>query len=303
MKRYMIALVLGLSALGAMAQEAQTEVKVDAAAQVAPTDATQAAATPAAEPGALPAGSTTEQHPLKKRFLQTAKTQPAVFRPNPSMPEITNEDLLRGMADAGKAPGSMKKTIGYMPKLVVLPCAQGCEGKNYDNAVKAFVKGYRGNGKFFEERGELRVQVRWFNVRSWYMKSLPYSADTFGVSFILEGKVISLGKKSGVGSSVEADSLAEDMGARLAMELAYTLGVGAKPTLLSPMTDETSRGIGNAIVASGAKVDGMLGVEDVRSRIEPYTEAYAKLLPAIDGINPGEVAPIDKMAYLNSLMF
>jgi len=37
---------------------------------------------------------------------------------------------------------------------------------------------YRGDGKYFQERGEMVVQVRWFNVRPWYMKSVPYSADT-----------------------------------------------------------------------------------------------------------------------------
>lgn len=135
------------------------------------------------------------------------------------------------------------------------------------------------------------------------MRQLPYSADLFGVSFILEGKVVSLGKKSGAGISVSAHELARDMGARLAMELAYTVGIGARPTLLNPITDETAGGLGNSIMAAGAKVDGALGVEDVRSRIEPYSEEYAKLLPAIDGMKPGEVAPIDKMYYLNSLLF
>ena len=299
MKRYVVGMILALSALGAMAQETAADVKVDASAQVAPAVATA----PTAQPGALPEGATTEQNPVKKRYLEASKTQPAVFRPNPSMPEITNEDLLRGMVDSGKAPSSMSKTIGYMPKLVVLPCAKGCEGKDYDRAVKEFIKGYRGNGKYFEERGEMLVQVRWFNVRPFLMRQLPYSADLFGVSFILEGKVVSLGKKSGVGISVSAHELARDMGARLGMELAYTLGVGARPTLLNPITDEAAGGFGNAIMAGGVKIDGALGVEDVRSRIEPYTDEYAKLLPAIDGIKPGEVAPVDKMRYLNSLMF
>ena len=303
MKRYMVGMVLVLSALGAMAQEASNGVTVDASAQVAPAAVAPAAVTASAEQGALPDGVVTEQNPLKKQYLQATKAKPAVFRPNPSMPEITNEELLRGMVDAGKAPGKMKKTIGYMPKLVLLPCAKGCEGRDYERSVKAFTKGYRGNGKIFEERGELRVQVRWFNVRPFLMRQMPYSSDLFGVSFVLEGKLISLGMKSGVGISVSADELAEDLGGRLAMELAYTLGVGGRPSLLTPMTDETAHGFGNAIVSSGAKVDNFLGVDDVRSRIEPYTEEYAKLLPAIDGIQPGEVAPIDKMHYLNALTF
>ena len=56
------------------------------------------------------------------------------------------------------------------------------------------------------------------------MRKLPYGADVFGVSFLLEGKLVSLGKKSGVGVSVSSYELAREIGARLATELAFTLG-------------------------------------------------------------------------------
>jgi len=306
MKRYAVGLVLGLSALCAMAQEASNEVKQDsgapAAAQVEASTAMSSTAPATVQPGAgqLPDGVTTETNPLKQEFLAKSKSKPALFRPSPNMPEIVNEDLLRGMSTSGKAPDKTKMFVGYMPKLKVLPCAKGCEGKDYERAVKEFIKGYQGEGKLFKERGEMIVQVRWFNVRPWLMQNLPYGADLFGVSFILEGKLISLGASSGVGKSVEARELAYDMGSRLGMELAFTLGMGVKPTILSPMANG---GVAGAVYATSAAVNAALGEENVTSRIEPATEANANLLPAIDGIKPGEIEPISELHYLNSLLF
>lgn len=268
MKKYVAGLILGLSALTAIAQEAIV----------------------------------TETNPLKLEFLAKAKTQAAVFRPSPNLPEIVNEDLIRGMSESGETKtGKGSQFIGYMPKLKVLPCAKGCEGKDYDTAVAEFIKGYRGNKKLFEERGEMIVQVRWFNVRPFLMRSLPYTADVFGVSFMLEGKVISLGKSSGPGTSVTARDLANVLGGRLAMELAYTLGMGAKPSFLQRGI-VSGEGFGGGVIAVGKTLDNLTGVEDVRPRIEPATEAHANLLPAVDGILPNEVEPITEMRYLNLML-
>jgi hypothetical protein len=44
-------------------------------------------------------------------------------------------------------------------------------------------------------------------------------------------------------------------------------------------------------------------VDDVHSRIEPATEAQANLMPAIDGIAPGEIAPLTEMHYIDTIMF
>ncbi|WP_157657750.1 hypothetical protein [Burkholderia ubonensis] len=298
MKRYAVGLMLGLTALGAMAQEVSSEVKAE---QAAPSVQAQPAVAPVAQ--ASSAGApVTEQNPLKQEFLAKSSSKPALFRPSENIPEIVNEDVLRGMSESGKKPGRSSDIIGYMPKLKVLPCAKGCEGKDYDRAVKEFIKGYTGNGKQFKERGEMIVQVRWYNTRPFLMRQLPYSADVFGVSFMLEGKVVSLGMKSGVGMSISSYELAKDLGARLAAELAFTLGMGVKPTYVST-TNNASAGVGGAIMTTGAKVDGLLGVDDVRPRIEPATEANNNLLPAIDGILPNEVEPITEMHYINSLMF
>lgn len=288
MKHYSCGLILALVGLNASAQAESNTVKTES--------------TVAATEASLPDGVTTEKNPLKQEFLAKSSSKPALFRPSESMPEVVHEEFLRGMSESGKTPDRVSDFIGYMPKLKVLPCAKGCEGADYERAVSAFIKGYQGNGKHFKERGEMIVQVRWYNTRPWYARSLPYGADTFGVSFMLEGKVVSLGKKSIVGGKETSKELARDIGARMATELAFTLGMGVKPTYLSA-TNNASTGFSGAIMATGAKVDDVLGVEDVRSRIEPATEANSNLLPAIDGIRPGEIEPIAEMHYINTLLF
>lgn len=272
------------------------------AQQQAPQEQVSTLASPAETAAHPPEGVTTEQHPLKLAFIARAGATPAQFRPSRNMPEIVHEDLIRGATEPGKAPGKASQLIGYMPKLKVLPCEKGCEGKDYERAVAEFIKGYRGDARHFQERGEMIVQVRWFHVRPFYMRSLPYSADVFGVSFILEGKLVSLGRDSGAGISVKAHQLAHEIGGRLAVELAFTLGMGVQPSYVAPRT-RLEGSFAGKVLATTQAIDGVLGVDDVRPRIEPATQAHAALLPAIDGIHPGEIAPITETAYIKSLMF
>ncbi len=287
MQRYIVGLALAIAAMGAAAQ-----VEVE-------QQANRLTAAPVQD---LPAGVTTEQHPLKRAFLAKGSAAPALFRPSDNMPEIVNEDLLGGMTASGKVPGKLGQFAGYPPKLKVLPCPTGCEGKEYERAVAEFIRGYAGDGKFFKERGEMIVQVRWFHARPFYMRSVPYSADFFGVSFLLEGKLVSLSKRSLVGQSDKAHEMARDIGARMGFELALTLGVGAKPSYLLS-SNNASIGVRGKLGAVSTAVSGALGVDDVRSRIEPGTEAHAHLMPAIDGIAPGEIAPLTEMHYIDTIMF
>ncbi len=308
MKRYIFGLLLGLSALSVSAQTVEAPSAESSVAAVEPVEQAASAAV-SSEPLGLPLKEAeglpplrTTKHAGRVAFLDKSKSEPLVFRPSENLPEVTNEDLLRGMVESGKAPGKKSDFIGYLPKLKVLPCAQGCEGSDYEKAVREFIKGYRGDGKHFKERGEMVVQVRWFNVRPFLQRQLPYGSDLFGVSFIVEGKLVSLGRKSGAGVSVSAHELANVLGARLAFEMAFTMGVGARPSFLEPMNTEGLNGALDAVLTTGRAVSGMLGVEDVRPRVEPVPEAY-KHLPAIDGVLPGEVRPIKEMYYINSLLF
>lgn len=298
MKRYAIGFMLGSMVVSANAQELPA-AKDDT---VPPLNASVRASTAPADTVVLPEGVSTDKHPLKQAYIWNGKNTPLVFRPNPSMPEIVNEHILRGVVESGKEPGSLSQFMGYMPKLKVLPCAKGCEGGDYDKAVKAFVKGFRGDKKVFDERGEMIVQVRWFNVRPFLQRQLPYGADLFGISFMLEGKVISLGRSSGVGKSVSAHELARDIGARLALEMALGVGLGVKPPFLVP-GEGRDKGLAAKFMNTSAALKDAMGVEDVRPRIEPATEAHASLLPAIDGIGPNEIEPITQTYYLNSWLY
>jgi len=333
MKRLAMGLLVGLMTMGAMAQESASDVSTttqagpvatdaaasDAAAIAAEQDrlanmpaqpagtaaaSAQAAAAGAAENMQLPAGVTTEKNPLKVAFMQKSSSVPAYFRPNQNMPEIVNEDILRGMSENGKATGrNVSQLIGYMPKLKVIPCPVDCSGSDYDRAVAAFIHGYEGEWRNnFQHRGEMIVQVRWFHARPWYQRSLPYGTDSFGVEFMLEGKVVSLGKKSIVGGKVTADELAENIGAKLGFELAYTLGMGVKPTYIN-QPDSTTNAVVGAVHATATAVDSLLGADDVRPRVEPATQANSNLLPAIDGIQPNEIAPMTGTRFINTILF
>jgi hypothetical protein len=292
LKRHALGPVLGLMVPAATAQENPSDPKPEPAAQ----------SSASTNVPALPDGVTTDKNPLKQAYIFNGKNTPYLFRPNPSMPEIVNEYVLQDMVKSGKEPKNVSQTLGYMPKLKVLPCAKGCEGRGYEKAVKELIKGYRGDGKTFQERGELIVQVRWFYERPFLMRQVPYSADLFGISFMLEGKVISMGKASGVGKSIDAHALARDIGARLGFELAFSLGMGVKPPFLVP-EEGRDKGMAAKFMNAATAVDGMLGVDDVRPRIEPATEADAGLMPAIDGIKPNEIEPITQMYYLNSWLY
>ena len=295
MKFFGIGSIFGLMVLSAGAQEIPAVATGETTSQVnAATNATTATV----GASALPDGVTTEQNPLKVQYLRATRTVPAVFRPNPSMPETVNQAVLEGLAATGKQPSSVSDFFGYKPKVKVLPCAKGCEGREYEKAVKEFISAFDADKKHWKERGELIVQVRWFNARPFLQRQLPYGADQFGVSYMLEGKVISLGKSSGVGKSISAHELAASVGSRIVQDLMLSLALGAKPLSLLP--EGRDEGMSAKFMNATASLDNALGVDDVRPRIEPANEAHAVLLPAIDGIKPNEVAPLDKMYYLNS---
>lgn len=311
MNKFIIAM-LGSLALTAAAQDAPVTPESTAAtlstAAAVPAEAAPVNSLAALAQVKLPDGVVTDSHPLK-RALVTPKSSLALFRPSPNMPEVTHEGFLRGMTEtnstpdraAGAAKSNKSPVLGYLPKLKVLPCAVGCKGSKYDEAVSAFIKGYRGAG-VFQDRGELIVQVRWFNVRPFLMRQMPYSADQFGVSMMLEGKLVSFGLSSGVGKSVDAAELASDLGARLAVDLAFTMGLGKRSTLLNPYNSQVLGGVPDAIIRTSKSVKAFLGDDDMSSRMEPATEAHQHLLPAIDGIQPGEVNPITEVIRTDTLL-
>ena len=143
MKRYASSLLLGLASLERSGTRSAEEGNV--------------AAAPATAEANLPEGVTTERI-RSSRLTRQGSVEASAVPPSENMPQVVNEDLLRDMSESGKAPGNASEFVGYLPKLKVLPCAQGCEGKDYARAVAEFIKGYRGNGRSFKERGEMIVQ-------------------------------------------------------------------------------------------------------------------------------------------------
>lgn len=73
--------------------------------------------------------------------------------------------------------------------------------------------------------------------------------------------------------------------------------------LFTAMNEGSLAGVATGLSNVNTAINGSLGVEDVRSRIEPVTDAYKHLLPAIDGIGPNEVRPVTEMKYISTLLF
>lgn len=254
---------------------------------------------------ALPDGVMNDPSPLKQKYLAQTTLEKMLFRPSINMPEVTNKGYIDGLVDSETATDSPDPFLGYIPKLKVLPCAKGCEGDDYEEAVRYFKEGYHsrkdtGKGQVLKERGELIVQVRWFNRRSFLGRQMLLSADWFGVSFLLEGKLISMGSSG----NLKVNQIAKTLGGRLVSELVLAVGMGVKPTYLHERSDAgTLANAANALSTGITAFNAALGTEDVRSRVEPATEANNNLLPAIDGILPGEIEPITEIKYFNGLVY
>jgi len=143
--------------------------------------------------------------------------------------------------------------------------------------VKELLSAFETDSKNWKERGEMIVQVRWFNVRPFLQRQLPYGADQFGVSYMLEGKVISLCKSTGVGKSISASELASSVSSRMVNDLMLSLALGTKSLSLLP--EGHDEGMAAKFMNAAAAFNDALGDDDVRPRIEPATEAHSVLLP------------------------
>lgn len=253
---------------------------------------------PSASPDAN--GLTVVTHPGKQAIIKaTPGAQFMVYRVNPSMPEITNEDFIRGRVQDGRVPDLKGIVLGYLPYLNVLPCAVICKGQDYVDAAKAFFAGY--NNAFaksgYRGRGVLPVRVRWFKRRSFIERVNPLAVDVFGISFVLEGKLVSVGvRTSGSGGSV--GEVAYALGNQLALSMSGSVAMGSKPGYLDGKSYSAIGGAVNSALDPARNLQQLLGVDDVRLRLEPATtENSAGLLPAIDGVLPGEVLPIAEVVF------
>lgn len=239
-----------------------------------------------------------ETHPLKLAILERNKGAVlAKFRKSNNMPDVVNEDFLRGRIDNDKIPKDLKSVrLGYLPKLKIIPCDVGCSGSDYEKVAKRIIKGYEASG-VFETRGEMPVKIRWYRYRNFAERMVPLSSDEVGVAFMLEGKMVSFGERTLSGSRHNALDMAEIVGGKLAAQLIFTLGIGIKPPYLSYDVANVAQwavALDSTVLSPLRSVEKVFGRDDLRLQIAPVPQnLVATLSPAVDGILPGEVNPIE----------
>ncbi|HDR9103305.1 TPA: hypothetical protein QDB04_000023 [Burkholderia vietnamiensis] len=316
MKKYLVGVVLGLVVMGACAQtvsSADASSDVAAKAGTAAADVTgqpvgasgasvsdaamDAAAMQPAAPAStnrtgLPPGVITEQNPLKLAIIEQRGAKKAYYRPNVNMPDLSNEDALRGTLSAGKSEAQARgELLGYMPKLRVLPCVDGCDGSAYDKAVAALVAGYRGTMPNIAYRGEMVVRVSRFHHLSFLASMVPTFNESISIQFVMQGRLVTL-SKAAMDNHGSATDLAEQLGAALGTQVLMQLGLGITPGVTIPESKNALHAVSSSVLKVGGAILSAVGTDSAHSTVGPVTEGDVALLPAIDGIGPNEVDPL-----------
>ncbi len=297
--------------LGASCVLAETASQVISDAPEITVAATPEEAVPevSKEPKALPfieakdgkAAIMITNHPKVLEVVKGDKSKLLRYRLSQNLPEITNEALLTGkgnQADVDRMNKGHEK-IGTLPKLKLIPCDEGCVGNSdYEKAAKKFIATYEQGFRqgTFEPRGTMTVKVRYFNERSFLARQLPNPAnpDIFAYSFPLEGKLVTLMAMDSSKSS-DMDGLAVRAAGRLLLTMIFEVGVGKRPYILDEIQkdDKLLKTMGGAMTT----VNNFFG-KDYKPTIEPMTVAHNSLLPAIDGIEPNEIDPLDHVVTI-----
>lgn len=219
-----------------------------------------------------------------------------VFRTSLNMPELSTAFLADQITEK-----TTTDFLGYMPKLKITHCDE-CNGRAFNRVMERFLKGYAsygtGDGKV-EYRGVMPIHIRFFDMASMLN---PMGTSAFGVSFVYEGKLITLGRQ--VGGKDAIYSHAEALGERLAHEVLMRIGAGLRPQSLVYLDnkDSNSRQVTLALGKTLTGLNVLTGGIDARSRVEPVDmEKFGHLMPAIDGIKPGEVRPVAEMIYIPNI--
>lgn len=225
------------------------------------------------------------------------------YRKSENLPEVTNDAMIDGTATEKQA----KEKLGTIPRLTVLPCDDGCKGNgDYEKAVSLFLKNYEGQVRegFYTYRGNMTIKVRWFNQRGYFKRQagILTGSDVFAISFPLEGKLVTLAHRDG-SSTADMDAIVTLSSGLFSLMMSSEIGLGLKPYPLQELLPESERKfmrqLNDTLRPIVSALDNLLGNQDYRSRVEPMTEEYANLLPAIDGILPNEIDPLNKVVYFN----
>lgn len=300
MKRLLAGFLLSVSLVNSIyAQTVASEALPSAQPITAASEAMfgEASPNPAAQ-SSLPPGVITEQNPLKLAVIDSKKwARKAYYRPNENMPDLINEDLLRGMLPAGKSTEQARsEVVGYLPRLVVLPCSDGCSGSAYDNAVDALKKGFRGETPNIVERGEMIVRISHLHHRSILANFVPTFNDSISVQFVLQGRLVTL-SRAGIaaaahGSGGNTTDMAEGIGAQIGKSLLLDMGVGVAPVFTVPVLGDGLHKAMTGVLMVGNAVLRAVGTDTAESTVGPVPDGDVSLLPAIDGIGPNEVEPL-----------
>jgi hypothetical protein len=253
-------------------------------------------ATPSRAPAQinLPPGIITEQNPLKLAIIEKQGAKKAYYRPNENMPNLSNEDALRGTLSEGKTETQARsEIIGYMPRLRVTPCPDDCNSSAYDKAVDALVKGYRGTMPNIVEQGEMAVRISHFHHLSFLASMVPTFNESISIQFVLQGRLVTLEKAAIAGSNgASATSMAEQLGALLGIQVLMQLGIGIAPGVTVPAEKTTLHAAEHSVLKVTGAILNALGTDVERSSVGPVPDGDVSLLPAIDGIGPNEVEPL-----------
>lgn len=241
-------------------------------------------------------------HPKVLESVKGYQSKLLRYRLNENLPEITHEALLTGKGskeDLARLNDGRDK-VGTLPKLKLIPCDDGCVGNaDYETAAKQFIAAYEQgfrNGTFVP-RGVMTVKVRYFKQRGALARHfLPGAGnpDIFAISFPLEGKLITLASKD-FSSTPNMKDLTLRAAGQLWTILSLEVGVGKRPGFFDEIDADNT--LLKPIVAVSDAVHNVFG-KVYSSSISPMTEADNNLLPAIDGIEPNEIDPLDREVRL-----
>lgn len=241
-------------------------------------------------------------HPGVHLYAATTPWRVAHFRPNLNLPEVLDADIVNNALSQEKAADLErqlrigKAVIWTFPRIVLLPCDDGCVGnKDYEKMAARFLKSYNDIVSFDAAtyRGEMKIKVRWFRQKTFFeeINPLSFAQHAFGIEFPIEGNMLTL-SSSRFGDKAKIEHCVDVVAARFTLGVIFPVSLGLRnyyTETLDPRYDPNVLQRINSIAAVPVRgLQKVFGQTDYSSRFEPITSAHAALLPAIDGLQAGE---------------
>jgi hypothetical protein len=292
MRKFLASIALSMTTACVHAQTTEIDV-LSSQSIAAASDATPSIdASNSSHQTSLPPGIITEQNSLKLAIIEQQGAKKAYYRPNESMPDLSNEDALRGRLSSGRTQEQARRElVGYMPRLRIIPCSDNCNSSAYDEAAAALIKGYRGTMPNVAERGEMIVRISHFHHLSFLASMVPTFNESISIQFVLQGRLVTL-DKAAMDNHGSATDMAEQLGALLGTQVLMQLGVGIAPSVTIPASKTALNSAKHSVLKVGSSILNVVGTDSAHSTIGPVPDGDISLLPAIDGIGPNEIEPL-----------